>query len=129
MWICVLECKCIRWLGLHLYSQQNSKGCKGLDFPYSTHTSFLHLLLMLFTFVAPPQKNLMPVNPEYIIKTSIRLPGLIKLQLWRVYKWSQGDYNDGGERHDSALGTGINHSLPCWVSQSLNPSEIRVDTA
>lgn len=29
---------------------------------------------------------------------------------------------------DSALGTGINYSSPCWVSLSLNLSETRVDT-
>lgn len=33
-----------------------------------------------------------------------------------------------GERHDSALGTGINHSFPRWVSLSRNLSETSVDT-
>lgn len=43
MWICVLACRSTRWLSFHLYSQQNSKSCKGLDFPYSalTHLSFI----------------------------------------------------------------------------------------
>lgn len=39
----------------------------------------------------------MPVNPECILKTPIRLERLIKLQQWKVFEWSQGGYSDWGE--------------------------------
>lgn len=100
----------------------------GLDFRYSTLRHFPFICSWYFSpqIICRSQRK---VNPECIVNASVRLPRLIKLQLWKVYEWSQGGYNDRGRDVDSALGTGINHSLPCWVSLSLNLSETRVATA
>lgn len=95
--------------------------------------SFAHDAFYHRSFGAGKKKKkreiLMPVNPDCIVKTSIRLTRVIKLQLCKVYKWSQGGYSGRGETWTALWGQGLTIPFHVGCLLSLNLSVTRVDTA